>query len=196
MLKFPPWGRVSAPAGVAPDALEECAHSSKGYECRICMVDRVRQSLSFCLSRPRHSFQPVLAFLSADKVIPAHFGPALGPCEGDQGNPWLSLTTLVALSQGGGVKRTMLPMPGPRAMAASVSCYSVVQEDVRAPFDKGQLTDEKAQQSRRSHRLPRRSYCRVHAWETPRSWDPAVSDGRVYRIECGRFWPWRRIRAS
>ena len=48
-------------------------------------------------------------------------------------------TTLVALPQGGGVKRAMLPMPGPRAMAASVSCYRVVQVDVRAPFDKGRL---------------------------------------------------------
>ena len=75
-------------------------------------------------------FKPTSAFLpagfgvpfSADKVIPAHFGPALGPCEGDQGNPWLSLTTLVALSQGGGVKRAMLPLPGPRAMDASMSC--------------------------------------------------------------------------
>ena len=33
----------------------------------------------------------------------------------------------------------MLPMPGPRAMAASVSCYRVVQVDVHAPFDKGRL---------------------------------------------------------
>ena len=47
--------------------------------------------------------------------------------------------TLVALQQGGGVKHIMLPMPGPRAMAASVSYYRVVQVDVRAPFDKGQL---------------------------------------------------------
>ena len=34
-VKFPPWGRVSAPAGVAPEALEECLHSSKGYERRL-----------------------------------------------------------------------------------------------------------------------------------------------------------------
>ena len=53
--------------------------------------------------------------------------------------PSTLVTTLVALPQGGGVKRTMLPMPGPRAMAASVSCYRVVQVDVRAPFDKGRL---------------------------------------------------------
>ena len=53
--------------------------------------------------------------------------------------PSTFITTLVALPQGGGVKRTMLPMPEPRAMAASVSCYRVVQVDVRALIDKGRL---------------------------------------------------------
>ena len=37
------------------------------------------------------------------------------------------------------MKRAMLPMPGPRVMAASVSCYRIVQVDVRAPFDQGRL---------------------------------------------------------
>ena len=49
------------------------------------------------------------------------------------------VTTLVALPQGGGVKRAMLPMPGPRAMVNSVSCCRVVQVDIHAPFDKGRL---------------------------------------------------------
>ena len=61
-----------------------------------------------------------------------------GLCEGVLGTLDF-VTTLVALPQGGGVKRTMLPMPGPRAMVASKSCYRVVRVDVRAPFDKGQL---------------------------------------------------------
>ena len=34
-VKFPPWGRVSAPAGVAPEALEEGLFSSKGYKRRL-----------------------------------------------------------------------------------------------------------------------------------------------------------------
>ena len=34
-VKFPPWRRVSAPAGVAPEALEECLYSSKGYKSRL-----------------------------------------------------------------------------------------------------------------------------------------------------------------
>ena len=33
-VKFPPWGRISAPAGVAPEALEESLYSSKGYKHR------------------------------------------------------------------------------------------------------------------------------------------------------------------
>ena len=33
-VKFPPWGHVSAPAGVAPEALEECLLSFKGYKRR------------------------------------------------------------------------------------------------------------------------------------------------------------------
>ena len=61
-----------------------------------------------------------------------------GLCKGIQGTLDLVMA-LVTLPQGGGVKHTMLPMPGPRAMAASVSYYRVVQVDVRAPFDKGQL---------------------------------------------------------
>ena len=40
------------------------------------------------------------------------------------GGPLTFITTLVALQQGGGVRRTILPMPGPRAMAASVSCLA------------------------------------------------------------------------
>ena len=62
--------------------------------------------------------------------------PSPGLREGVQGTLDF-VTTLVALQQGGGVKRAMLPMPGPRAMAASVSYYRAVQVDVRAPFDKG-----------------------------------------------------------
>jgi hypothetical protein len=64
--------------------------------------------------------------------------PSLGLFEGAQGI-LDSVTTLVILPQGGGVKRAMLPMPGPRAMVASVSCYRVVQVDVRAPFNKSRL---------------------------------------------------------
>ena len=37
-VKSPSWGRVSAPAVVAPEALEEWEHSSKGYEHNVCWL--------------------------------------------------------------------------------------------------------------------------------------------------------------
>ena len=46
-VKLFPWGCVSAPAGVAPEALEEWEHSSKGYEHRVCTVDWIAGLLSF-----------------------------------------------------------------------------------------------------------------------------------------------------
>ena len=55
-VKFSPWGRVSAPADVAPEALEEWKHSSKGYERSVCMVGWVAGPLSVRFSRPRHYF--------------------------------------------------------------------------------------------------------------------------------------------
>jgi len=56
LVKFSPWGRVSAPADVAPEALEEWKHSSKGYERSVCMVGWVAGPLSVRFSRPRHYF--------------------------------------------------------------------------------------------------------------------------------------------
>ena len=56
LVKFSPWGRVSAPADVAPEALEEWKHSSKGYERSVYMVGWVAGPLSVRFSRPRHYF--------------------------------------------------------------------------------------------------------------------------------------------
>ena len=176
MCKVSSVGRASVPAGVAPEALEECLHSSKGYICRPAW-------LLYWGGRPG-SFQPALAFLSAGlgifragaatqspaepsgrhalrvgvlvKHVELHNrrlsihsrvrpeprcarSPRAPTCVKVFRGPSTFITTLIALLQGGGVKRTMLLMPGPRAMTASVSCYRVVQVDVRAPFDKGRL---------------------------------------------------------
>ena len=72
----------------------------------------------------RRISQSTIADLLEDTALTAacEEPPSLGLSEGVQENPRLSVTTLVALSQGGGVKCTMLPMPGPRVMVASVSC--------------------------------------------------------------------------
>ena len=60
-VKFPPWGCVSAPAGVAPEALEECLYSPKGYKRRPTrLLHRVAVQRLF---QPASAlFQPASAF--------------------------------------------------------------------------------------------------------------------------------------
>ena len=73
LVKFFPWGCINAPVGVAPEALEEWKHSSKGYEHRVCMVDWVAGPLSVRFSRPRHYFSRHRH--SAGYATHALFGP-------------------------------------------------------------------------------------------------------------------------
>ena len=56
LVKFLPWGHVSAPTGVVPEALEEWNHSSKGYEHYVCLVGWVPGPHSVRFSRPRRYF--------------------------------------------------------------------------------------------------------------------------------------------
>ena len=55
-VKSPPWGRVSAPAGVAPEALEESLCSSKGYKCCPTVLPHQGGRPASFFSRQRHSF--------------------------------------------------------------------------------------------------------------------------------------------
>jgi len=79
------------------------------------------------------------------------------------------------------VKRTMLPMPEPRAMAASVSCYRVVQVVARAPFDKGRLV-VRGHVTKRSQRFVRRGsdpFDRVRGLDALPRWDPPARHPRL-----------------
>jgi hypothetical protein len=51
----------------------------------------------------------------------------------------LFLRPFVVPSRDRGVRCPRLPSSGSRIMGFSLSCYRVVQVDVRAPFDKGRL---------------------------------------------------------
>ena len=66
--------------------------------------------------------QPIL-FEGMALAVMCEEPPSPSPCEGDQGNPRLIVTTLgLSFHKEEGVKQTMLPLPGPRVMDASVSC--------------------------------------------------------------------------
>ena len=150
-VKFPPRGRVSAPAGVAPEALEECLHSSKGYKRRIAWLLYRGGGLAsfsasigiFCAGTATQTpADPAGRRALRVGVLVKHMelhnrrssihsrvrpeprcarSPRAPACMKAFRGPSTLVTALVALPQGGGVKCTMLPMPGPRAMAASVS---------------------------------------------------------------------------
>ena len=63
LVKFFPWGCINAPVGVAPEALEEWKHSSKGCEHNACMVGWLAGLHSVRFSQPRHYFsQPRRSF--------------------------------------------------------------------------------------------------------------------------------------
>ena len=103
--------------------------------------------------------------------------PRAPACVNASRGPSTFITTLVALPQGAGVKRTMLPMPGPRAMAALVSCYRVVQVDVCALFDKGWTHHIKC-----SQRFARRGsdpFDRVRGFDALPRWDPPARHPRL-----------------
>ena len=136
-VKFSPWGRISAPTGVAPEVLEECLHSSKGYKYRPAwLTDWGDCSASFSagisvpFSRPsilhagtatRGPVEPSGGHALRVGVLAKHvelhnrrcaWSPRALACVKAFRGPSTFITTLVALPQRGGVKRTMLSCPG------------------------------------------------------------------------------------
>jgi hypothetical protein len=66
--------------------------------------------------------------------------PEPRPTQGDWGKlSVLSICPFAVLPQDRGVKRPRLPSRGSRIAGSSLSCYRVIQVDVRALFDRGRL---------------------------------------------------------
>jgi hypothetical protein len=66
--------------------------------------------------------------------------PETGPIRGDRGVlSVLLIRPLVVLPRDRGVRCPRLPSSGSRIVGSSLSCYQVIQVDVRSPFDKGRL---------------------------------------------------------
>jgi hypothetical protein len=69
-----------------------------------------------------------------------HRAPEPGPIRGDRGVLSVSLIRpLASLLQDREVRCPGLPSSGSQIAGSSLSCYQVIQVDVRAPFDKGRL---------------------------------------------------------
>jgi hypothetical protein len=101
----------------------------------------------------------------------------------------LVLTPLRCPSTGQGVRRPRLPSSGSRIVGSSLSCYRVIQVDVRAPFDKGRLVVRRhIHESAHAGVLGRarsRSLGTEGAEAFPR-WDPSTSCPRwLLNTTCG-----------
>jgi hypothetical protein len=139
-----PWGRVSGPAGLAPEALQERECSYRGFFARptsvqVVYFNRHRQ----CSSRPRwchaHMTGTACVWCILEGVA-VRRAPEPGPIRGDRGELSDLFRTLPRCPFAG--RRVRFPQPpsiGSRIADSSSSCYQVIQVDAHAPFDKGWL---------------------------------------------------------
>jgi hypothetical protein len=122
-----PWGRASAPVGVAPEALE-CEYSCKVFPQHIASVRGVCFSqLRQYFNQPRRCHVHISAFSRVFDAcrggVAVYRAPEPGPTRGDRGElSVLSVRPFAALSQGGGVRCLRLPSIGSRIVDPSLSC--------------------------------------------------------------------------
>jgi hypothetical protein len=139
-----PWGRTSAPAGVAPEALQE-----RGCSCKV-----FSQSLPVCEVLVSAGVGNISAGLGgAMRTYLAHVCVrciSRGSSHASSPRAWAQLRRsrgalclitrpFAVPPRDRGVRHPQLPSSGWRIAGSSLSCYRVVQVDVRAPFDKGRL---------------------------------------------------------
>jgi hypothetical protein len=121
-----PWGRASAPTGVAPKALQERGCSCKVFLQRLSVcevlvsagIDSVSASLDGAMRTYRHS-SALGAYPGGVAVCRA---PEPGPIRGDQGElSDLFVCPFAVLPQDGGVRCPRLPSKGSRIADSSLS---------------------------------------------------------------------------
>jgi hypothetical protein len=122
-----PWGRTSAPAGVAPESLEECEYSCKVFHSmfQVCevFVSAGLGNISAGLGGAMHTFRHLPAFGACPGGVAVRRAPEPGPTQGDRGElSGLSVRPFATLSQGGGVRCPRLPLSGLRIVDPSLSC--------------------------------------------------------------------------
>jgi hypothetical protein len=87
-----------------------------------------------------HTCRHPSAFSAHTGSVAMRRAPEPGPTQGDRGElSVLSIHPFAVLLQDGGMRHPRLPSHVSRVVDSSLSCYQVIQVDVRAPFDKGQL---------------------------------------------------------
>jgi hypothetical protein len=137
-----PWGRASALAGVAPEALQERGCSCKVFSQRLSVCELLVSigidSVSAGLGGAMRTYRHPSTFSARPGSVAVRRAPEPGPTQGDRGElSVLSIRPFSVLPQDRGVRCPRLPSHGSRIADFTLSCYRVIQVDVRAPFDKG-----------------------------------------------------------
>jgi hypothetical protein len=97
-------------------------------------------SVSAGLGGAMRTYRHPYAFSARPGSVAVRRAPEPGPTQGDRGElSILSVRPFAVLLQDKGVRRPRLPSHGSRIAGSSLSCYQVIQVDVRAPLDKGRL---------------------------------------------------------
>jgi hypothetical protein len=137
-----PWGRVSEPAGLAPEALQERECSCRGFSrdipaCRVFVSIGIGDVPAGFGHARMTGIACVRCTLGG---VVARRAPEPRPIRGDQGE--LSDLFCMLPRRPFAGRRARFPQPpsvGSRIADSSLSCYRVIQVDVHAPFGKGWL---------------------------------------------------------
>jgi hypothetical protein len=122
-----PWGRASAPAGVAPEALQERGCFCKVFPQRLSVCEVLVSAgvgdVSAGLGGAVRTYQHSSAFGASPGGVAVRRAPEPGPIRGS----WGELSDLFArpfavLPRDRGVRRPRLPSSGPRIADSSLSC--------------------------------------------------------------------------
>jgi hypothetical protein len=139
-----PWGCASGPAGLAPEALEECVYSFKVFSqsLPVCEV-LVSAGIGNIPAGLGSAVRTYLAFVCV-RCISRRCSRALSPrawaCSRRSGRTLRLVCTFPRRpSVGWRVRFPQPPSSGSRIADSSLSCYWVIQVDAHAPFDKGWL---------------------------------------------------------
>jgi hypothetical protein len=152
-----------------------------------------------CFSRPRqcHAHVSTLVCVQCISRRCSHASSPRASAHSRRSERALRLvhTPLRRPSAGQGVRCPRLPSSGSRIVGSSLSCYRVIQVDVCAPFDKGQLVVQRhVHESAHAGVLGRsrsRSLGTEGAEALPR-WDPSTSCPRwLLNTTCGVPTSWR-----
>jgi hypothetical protein len=194
-----PWGRASGPAGLAPEALEECVHSFKVFSAALSSCEAfVPAGLSDISAGLGGAIHMCLTFACV-RCISRRCSLASSPRAWAHSRRSGRALRLICTpprrpSAGRRVRCPQLPSSGSRIAGSSLSCYHVIQVDAHAPFDKGWLVVRRLVHESAYVGVLGRARSRslgTEGTEALPRWDPSTSYPRwLFNTTCGAPSSW------